>query len=69
VLVQAIPRMMFCINTDLPLPVDPAINVCGAFDNACPFCGSSTPKGNQVVPQSSAETSTVVRSAISASFL
>jgi hypothetical protein len=32
VLVQAIPRMMFCINTDLPLPVDPAINACGAFD-------------------------------------
>jgi hypothetical protein len=30
-LVQEIPRMMSCINTDLPLPVDPAINVCGAL--------------------------------------
>ena len=32
VFVQAIPKMMFCISTDLPLPVDPAISVCGALD-------------------------------------
>src|SRR5947199_9798337 len=32
VLVQAIAKIMFCIRTDLPLPVDPAMSVCGAFD-------------------------------------
>lgn len=31
VFVHAITRMMFCMSTDLPLPVDPAIRVCGAF--------------------------------------
>ena len=25
------PKMMFCISTDLPLPVEPAIRVCGAL--------------------------------------
>ena len=29
--VQAIERIMFCIRTDFPLPVIPAISVCGEF--------------------------------------